>query len=143
MDAEFFGYRSGAFTGQGPADQKAISGKPMAACSSSMKSAICRFPCRRNSCGRCRRGKSFRSAGGDRSGGFHAGLRDEQDLWELVQTGRFRSDLYFRIAQYTLALPSVRNRSDRVRLIDELWGTLGGRAKGIALSPECRNWLQL
>jgi DNA-binding NtrC family response regulator len=34
-----------------------------------------------------------------------------QDLQRRVQRGEFRSDLYFRLAQYTIALPALRERT--------------------------------
>jgi transcriptional regulator of acetoin/glycerol metabolism len=64
-----------------------------------------------------------------------------RNLSELVQMGGFRSDLYFRIAQYTIELQPLRHRSDRLQLIDEVWNGLGAEARGISLEPECRERL--
>jgi transcriptional regulator of acetoin/glycerol metabolism len=61
-----------------------------------------------------------------------------RNLWDLVQAGTFRSDLYFRIAQYTFELSPLRHRSDRAQLVDELWDSLGARTQRIALAQECR-----
>ncbi|MBA3502197.1 MAG: sigma-54 dependent transcriptional regulator [Myxococcota bacterium] len=36
------------------------------------------------------------------------------DLQQLVSEGRFRADLYFRLAQYTVALPALRDRRDDI-----------------------------
>ena len=44
-----------------------------------------------------------------------------QDLFELVQKGRFRSDLYYRLNGLTVSLPALRNREDKVRLISEIF----------------------
>jgi DNA-binding NtrC family response regulator len=40
-----------------------------------------------------------------------------QDLAQLVQTGRFRSDLYFRINTVRLRIPSLRERVEDIRSI--------------------------
>lgn len=61
-----------------------------------------------------------------------------RNLPELVQAGGFRSDLYFRIAQYTIELQPLRHRADRPQLIDAVWSALGADAQGITLEPECR-----
>jgi transcriptional regulator of acetoin/glycerol metabolism len=64
-----------------------------------------------------------------------------RNLWDLVEAGTFRSDLYFRIAQYTIELSPLRQRPDRAQLVDELWNSLGARARRISLTPECREQL--
>lgn len=63
-----------------------------------------------------------------------------RDLRDLVRTGAFRADLYFRIAPYTIALQPLRQREDRAELIDTFWESLGAR-RGITLSPACRERL--
>ncbi len=44
-----------------------------------------------------------------------------QDLDAAVANGKFRSDLYFRIAHYTVQLPSVRQHADRQALVELFW----------------------
>ena len=62
-----------------------------------------------------------------------------RDLNGLVEQGAFRADLYFRIAQYTVALPTVRSLADREALVDRLWAQTGaGAAEVPVLSTECR-----
>ena len=142
MDAEFFGYRSGAFTGARPGGSKGylreadggvlfldeIGDMPL-----SLQTKLLR----------ALQEREIVPLGGGQPVpiDFMLICATNKDLWELVQAGSFRSDLYFRIAQYTIALPSLRSRADRAQLIDELWSSVGGRANGIALSPECRNEL--
>ncbi|MCW2267281.1 sigma-54-dependent Fis family transcriptional regulator [Pseudomonas sp. JUb96] len=43
-----------------------------------------------------------------------------QDLPALVRQGRFRQDLYYRIAGMSLTLPPLRERSDRLALIRQI-----------------------
>jgi transcriptional regulator with GAF, ATPase, and Fis domain len=45
-----------------------------------------------------------------------------RDLAAEVRAGRFRQDLYYRIAGLTLVLPALRERSDRRALIEEVHG---------------------
>jgi transcriptional regulator of acetoin/glycerol metabolism len=59
-----------------------------------------------------------------------------RNLRDLVGAGAFRSDLYFRIAQYTIDLPAVRTLPDRLALIRTLWQQLGGEGAGVALAPQ-------
>ena len=40
-----------------------------------------------------------------------------QDLQELIRQGRFRDDLYFRLAQITIAIPPLRERGDDAVLL--------------------------
>ncbi|WP_271202025.1 sigma-54-dependent Fis family transcriptional regulator [Methylopila turkensis] len=57
-----------------------------------------------------------------------------QDLAAMVADGRFRADLYYRIAQYAFELPAFRQLPDRRAALAALWATLptGGRR----LAPE-------
>jgi transcriptional regulator of acetoin/glycerol metabolism len=59
-----------------------------------------------------------------------------RNLRELIDSGAFRADLYFRMAQYTVELPPLRNFPDRAAIISALWGPLGGTAAGVTLAPE-------
>jgi len=55
------------------------------------------------------------------------------DLDGEVAANRFRSDLYYRIAQARVRLKSVREHAARGELILELWRALGGEAAGMKL----------
>src|SRR5262249_25906861 len=52
--------------------------------------------------------------GGSKKVSVHVGLvpATTQDLQRLVQAGRFRSDLYHRLAQFTLEVPPLRERPE-------------------------------
>ncbi|MDQ0507201.1 sigma-54-dependent Fis family transcriptional regulator [Xanthobacter agilis] len=60
-----------------------------------------------------------------------------RDLKQLVDAGAFRADLYFRIAQYTVALPALRHLPDREALVHRFWRELAGGAPAPALSAAC------
>lgn len=47
-----------------------------------------------------------------------------RDLRQAVAQGTFRADLYYRIAQYTLPLPALREHADLPGLIGDLWRRL-------------------
>lgn len=62
-------------------------------------------------------------------------------LPRLVEAGGFRQDLYFRIAQYTVELPPLRQLPDRAGIVRSLWRELGGPDAGVALTPACEERL--
>lgn len=47
------------------------------------------------------------------------------DLGVAMHEGRFRSDLYYRIAHYVVPMPLVRDHPDRHALVEALWSRLG------------------
>nr|WP_255216762.1 sigma-54-dependent Fis family transcriptional regulator [Pseudenhygromyxa sp. WMMC2535] len=78
-----------------------------------------------------------------------------RDLPELVRAGKFRADLFFRLAAATLVIPPLREREDLEWLIDRLlrervrayasqWGEQwggqrgGNRSRQLRLSPAAR-----
>ncbi|HVT32900.1 MAG TPA: sigma-54-dependent Fis family transcriptional regulator [Rhodanobacteraceae bacterium] len=56
-----------------------------------------------------------------------------RDLGEAIESGAFRADLYYRIAQNTLSIPPLRARADLRALILALWNSLGAAAAGMRL----------
>jgi transcriptional regulator of acetoin/glycerol metabolism len=61
IESELFGYAPGAFTGARREGSPACCAKPMAASSSSTKSATCRCPCKAGCCACCRSARLRRS----------------------------------------------------------------------------------
>ncbi|MBC01610.1 MAG: sigma-54-dependent Fis family transcriptional regulator [Rhodobacteraceae bacterium] len=62
-----------------------------------------------------------------------------RDLGALLESGRFRHDLYYRIAAATLALPPLRARTDFEWLLDRLLGAIGNeRGQRLRLDPAAR-----
>jgi transcriptional regulator of acetoin/glycerol metabolism len=142
MEAELFGYQAGAFTGARPGGSKGtlreadggvlfldeIGDMPLTLPTKLLRAL---------------QEREVVPLGGGRAipVDFMLICATNRNLWELVEAGSFRSDLYFRIAQYTIELSPLRHRPDRADLVDKLWGSLGARARRVALMPECREQL--
>jgi len=54
----------------------------------------------------------------------------------LVAAGRFRADLMYRVAGFTVALPSLSQRADRHALIERLFMEAGGAARQLRLEAD-------
>jgi transcriptional regulator of acetoin/glycerol metabolism len=52
-----------------------------------------------------------------------------RNLEDAIADGRFRADLYYRIAHHMLRLPALRERADRSALVEALWRRIGGERK--------------
>ncbi|WP_432726005.1 sigma-54-dependent Fis family transcriptional regulator [Variovorax sp. W6] len=57
-------------------------------------------------------------------------------LPSLVEAGRFRADLMYRVAGFTVELPALRQRNDRHALISRLFLEAGGAAKRLQLEAD-------
>ncbi|MDB5846903.1 MAG: transcriptional activator of acetoin/glycerol metabolism [Rhodoferax sp.] len=58
-----------------------------------------------------------------------------RDLSAMAAAGTFRSDLLYRLDGYRVALPALRERTDRRVLITRVFAEVGGRRKQLTLAP--------
>jgi transcriptional regulator of acetoin/glycerol metabolism len=134
IEAELFGYRGGAFTGarregaQGllrDADGGVLFLDEIGDMPLSLQSRLLRVLQERE----------VAPLGGGRAVAvdFVVIAATNRDLSDDVAGGRFRPDLYYRIAQSRLALRPLREHAARGELILELWGALGGDAADMKL----------
>lgn len=59
-----------------------------------------------------------------------------RDLRQLVAEGAFRADLFYRLQDFCVPLPALRERLDRADLIRRLFRAHGGYAAGLELGEE-------
>ena len=76
--------------------------------------------------------KAFRRVGNVKQ--LHSDFRlvcaSHRDLLEMVRTGEFRADLYYRISSFPVELPPLRHRVDDLPLLaDAIFGRLGCRGR--------------
>ncbi|ELY5813489.1 sigma-54-dependent Fis family transcriptional regulator [Cronobacter turicensis] len=57
-------------------------------------------------------------------------------LDEMVARGAFREDLFYRIEEYRLRIPPLRDWPALPRFVQRLWQELGGARRGVTLSAE-------
>ncbi len=83
----------------------------------------------------------IRPVGSDRV--FHADVRvlcaTHKPLLKLVKEGKFRQDLYFRLASIPIEIPSLRSRPEDIRMLSHVFANEHGKT----LTPEAINKLQV
>ncbi len=76
--------------------------------------------------------REFERIGGERKlkSGARVLAATNRDLWQLVQQGNFREDLYFRLSVATLKVPPLRERKEDIPvLVDYLLKKVNGELK--------------
>lgn len=129
LESELFGYAPGAFTGAHP---EGASGKLEAAAGGTLfLDEVAEMPARLQALLlRVLEDGSFHRIGDvqNRQADFRLVCATCRDLPALVEAGSFRQDLYYRIRGACLALPPLRDRSDRMMLARALLVAIAGDA---------------
>ena len=127
IEAELFGYRAGAFTGAQKAGRR---GKVLQADGGTLfLDEIGDMPLELQArLLRVLEERQVTPLGAEEtvSVDFQLLSASHRDLAELVEQGRFREDLYYRLAGVELRLPALRERTDRAELIRHLLVAEGG-----------------
>jgi DNA-binding NtrC family response regulator len=90
--------------------------------------------------------REFRRVGGSQTIKLEARIMaaSQRDLWQQVQLGKFREDLYFRLAVFTLPIPPLRERTEDIPLLAENFARAmpGGESLTKKLTPQLLYRLQ-
>jgi two-component system nitrogen regulation response regulator GlnG len=117
LETELFGHERGAFTG---ADRQRIGKFEQCAGGTLFLDEVSTLsPLAQSKMLRLIQEKTFERLGGNET--IHADVRllaaSNKDLAELVQDGRFRQDLFYRLSVFTIHLPPLRDRGDDMNLL--------------------------
>jgi DNA-binding NtrC family response regulator len=117
LENELFGHEKGAFTG---ADRRQPGRFELAAGGTLLLDEIGEIPLAiQGKVLRVLEERTFERVGGGRT--LHADLRlvaaTNRDLQRMVEEGRFRGDLFFRLAVFPIELPPLRERATDVPLL--------------------------
>ncbi|MCS3805961.1 transcriptional regulator of acetoin/glycerol metabolism [Chromobacterium alkanivorans] len=139
IESELFGYEEGAFTG---ARRKGMTGKLREAdggvlfldevgdMPAAMQARLLRALQQRE----------VTPLGGGRTQAVDFALvcATHRDLAAMTAAGEFRADLFYRLQDYPVRLPPLRERDDLPLLIDEIWDELGAARRGVRLGGPLR-----
>jgi two-component system nitrogen regulation response regulator GlnG len=117
LESELFGHEKGAFTG---ADRRRIGKFEQCAGGTVFLDEVADMsPLTQSKLLRFLQEQRFERVGGNET--IQADVRilaaSNQDLEPLVDSGRFRQDLYYRLSVFTIRLPALRERGDDLNLL--------------------------
>jgi two-component system nitrogen regulation response regulator GlnG len=117
LESELFGYEKGAFTG---ADRRRIGKFEQCSGGTLFLDEVANMsPLTQSKMLRLLQETTFERLGGNET--IHADVRllaaTNKDLGTLVQQGRFREDLLYRLSVFTIRLPPLRERGDDMPLL--------------------------
>jgi two-component system nitrogen regulation response regulator GlnG len=145
LESELFGHEKGAFTG---ADRRRIGKFEQCSGGTLLLDEVANMsPLTQSKILRLLQEQTFERLGGNET--IHANVRllaaTNQDLEKLVQQGRFREDLFYRLSVFTIRLPPLRERGEDLVLLIQHYlrrynQELGKNAEGI--SPEALDILR-
>lgn len=117
IESELFGHEKGAFTGASNARQGALE---LAAGGTLFIDELLdlRLDLQPKLL-RALEEREFRRLGSNKAHHLEARIiaASKRDLWAEVEAGRFREDLYFRLAVFTIPLPPLRDRLEDIALL--------------------------
>ena len=141
QEAELFGHEKGAFTGAHAAKrgyfELATGGTlfldEVADLAPSLQAKLLRAV----------QEKSFRRVGGtiDVASDFRIVAASHRNLWDEVEAGRFRADLYYRLAVFELLVPPLRRRGEDVLFLCHMFVKDQFPDGRVTLSPEAEQLL--
>ncbi|MDH0340204.1 sigma-54-dependent Fis family transcriptional regulator [Chromobacterium haemolyticum] len=143
IESELFGYEEGAFTG---ARRKGMAGKLREASGGVLfLDEVGDMPAAMQArLLRALQQREVTPLGGGQTHAVDFALicATHRDLAAMTASGEFRADLFYRLQDYPVRLPPLRERDDLPRLIDEMWDELGAEQRGVRLGGPLRAALQ-
>jgi two-component system, NtrC family, response regulator AtoC len=135
QESEFFGHERGAFTGANArrlghfelANSGTLFLDEVGELSSTLQAKLLR----------ALQERSFQRVGGTEvRSDFRLLTATHRDLSADVATGRFRQDLYFRIAVFEIAVPPLRDRGNDIETLAQHFVQIHAKGRALSLSPE-------
>ena len=141
QEAELFGHEKGAFTGAHAAKRGYFE---LAAGGTLFLDEVAELaPSLQAKLLRAVQEKSFRRVGGttDVASDFRIVAASHRKLWDEVAAGRFRSDLYYRLAVFELHVPPLRSRGEDILFLCRMFIKDQFSDGHVSLSPEAEQLL--